>query len=169
MDANYATCLPIILKAEGGYTVDQGGPTMLGVTQKALSSWLRRPASVEEVKALTPEAVAPLYKADYWNAAHCNELPVGVDLMTFDESVNEGAGRAIRHVQAALGVTPDGMFGPNTRLAVGHADHGAVIRAMHAVNAQYYESLAAKYPEDERGWHARNDHMMVMALGMLAA
>lgn len=163
---SFAACLPIILASEGGFVVDQGGPTSLGVTQRALSAWLRRPASVADVKALTPATVAPLYEADYYNAAHANECPAGVDLMVFDESVNEGPGRAIRHLQEALGVTADGAFGNATRLALQSRDRVSLIKAMHAVNAAYYDSLAAMYPEDEKGWHARNDRTAQIALSM---
>ncbi len=168
MNANFQACLDVILESEGGYTVDQGGPTNLGVTQKALSAWLGRPASIDEVKALTPATVAPLYEADYYNAAHANECPAGVDLMVFDQAVNEGVGRAIRHLQQALGVPADGAFGPQTRGALQDASATVLIGALHDINADYYDSLASTYPQFERGWHARNDRTRDAALAMRA-
>jgi lysozyme family protein len=166
---SFQACLPVILASEGGFVIDQGGPTNLGVTQAALSAWLRRPATVDEVRALTPASVAPLYEADYFNAAHANECPAGVDLMVFDEAVNEGVGRAVRHLQAALGLTVDGAYGPATRTAVQGRDPVAVIHALHDTNAAYYQSLDAEYPEDERGWQARNDRTRDLALAMAKA
>lgn len=164
----FGACLPLILQAEGGFVVDQGGPTNLGVTQRTLSTWLRRPASLDEVKALTPASVAPLYRALYWQVAHCDQCPAGVDLLAFDESVNEGPGHAIRHLQTALGVAADGIFGPGTAAALARAVPRTLIAAMHQANSDYYDALADEFPQDEKGWHARNDRMQAAALAMAA-
>lgn len=166
--ANFPACLKIILASERGYVVDQGGPTMLGVTRTALSSYLRRPVTIAEVKALTPETVAPLYLADYFNLAHCPQLANGLDLMVFDEAVNEGVGRAVRHVQEALGVPADGMFGPISLAAAQAAHVPTLIGALHDANADYYIALAVSYPKDRRGWLARNDRTRDLALEMVA-
>jgi lysozyme family protein len=156
----------VVLQSEGGHTVDQGGPTNYGVTQRALSAYLGRAASVNEVMALTPVTVAPLYQANYWNPAHCNYLPAGVDLMVFDEAVNEGVGRAVRHLQTAVGVVSDGQYGEKTDTAVKAQKPAHLIQKLHDLNATYYDSLASIYPQDEKGWHARNDRTMASALSM---
>jgi lysozyme family protein len=166
---SFAACLPVILASEGGYAVDQGGPTNHGVTQAALSTWLRRPATIAEVQALTPASVAPLYQANFYNAAHCPDCPTGLDLMVFDEAVNEGVGRAIQHLQAAVGVTVDGLYGPATQAAVEACDPIAAIHHIHDTNAAFYQSLDAKYPQDEGGWQARNDRTRDLALAMAQA
>src|SRR5579871_5727548 len=96
---SFADCLPVILRSEGGFVddpQDPGGATNLGITLNTLSAWQGRTATVEEVKGLTPAAVAPIYQAMYWNVARCGQCPAGVDLMVFDEAVNQGPGRAIR-------------------------------------------------------------------------
>ena len=147
--------------------MDQGGPTKYGVTQATLTSWLRRPAATWEVQALTPETVAPIYQADFFNAAHCDALPVGVDLMTFDEAVNEGVGRATRHLQEAAGVAVDGSFGPLTLAAVLKATPTDLINTLHDDNAAYYKGLALTFPADEKGWQARNDRTRDSALAMV--
>ena len=164
---SFSACLPVIIQSEGGYVVDQGGPTNLGVTQAALSFWLRRPATVADVQALTPETVAPLYQADFYNVACCNLLPAGLDLMVFDEAVNEGPGRAVRHLQEALGVVVDGDFGPETHTAVNDCNVVDTINKLHDTNAAYYESLDAQFPQDEGGWQARNDRTRTAALEMV--
>lgn len=110
----FAACIPIILMSEGGYVNnprDPGGPTNLGITQQTLSGWLGHAASVADVQALTQAQVEPIYQADYYNAAHCHQLAAGVDLMIFDEAVNQGVGRAIRTLQQAAGVTADDSSG----------------------------------------------------------
>ena len=166
----FPACLPVILNSEGDrFVVDQGGPTKLGVTQRTLSAFLGRAASVEDVRSLTPDAVSPLYESQFYNAAHCNELAAGVDLMIFDEAVNEGVGRAVRHLQQALGVIADGAFGPATLAAAQRADPAALIAGLHETNAAYYASLAAAFPKDEHGWLARNDRTRTLALGMIGS
>ncbi len=73
---SFTNCLPIILRSEGGFVddlEDPGGATNLGITLNTLSIWLGHTASVEEVKALTPVAVAPIYQALYWHVAHGDE------------------------------------------------------------------------------------------------
>jgi lysozyme family protein len=166
----FPVCLPIILASEGKtFVIDQGGPTELGVTMPALQAYLHRPVTQADIEDLInqPDVVAGLYEADYYNTAHCNELPNGLDLMVFDEAVNEGPGRGIRHLQESLGVTADGQFGPKTRAAVQACDVASTINAIHDTNAAYYASLDARFPEDERGWTARNDRTRDTALTMV--
>ena len=165
---SFADCLPVILQSEGGFVndpQDPGGATNLGVTLKTLSSWLGRPASVAEVKALTPAAVAPIYQANYWNAVHCGALPTGVDLMVFDEAVNQGPGRAMRSLQAAVGITPDGVYGASTRAAVQSCDPSATIRAIAADREAFYRSLPT-FARFGPGWLARLQRTQAKALAM---
>ena len=166
----FANCLPIILASEGGFVDDPrdpGGATNLGVTLTTLSGWLGRPATVAEVRALTPATVAPLYLARYWNAAHCGDCPAGVDLMVFDEAVNQGAGRAIRTLQSAVGLVADGAFGPNTLGAVGAADPATTVKAIAARREADYRALPT-FNHFGKGWLARVAHTQAAALRMIS-
>ncbi|MGE5501246.1 MAG: glycoside hydrolase family 108 protein, partial [Ignavibacteriales bacterium] len=119
--SRFEACLAPVLQHEGGYVDrrdDRGGPTNLGCTIKTLSKWRGCDATRDDVKALTKADVEPIYKAWYWDAAHCGELPAGVDYMVFDLAINSGAGRAVQFLQRAVKVTPDGKFGPVTRTQV---------------------------------------------------
>lgn len=162
---SFAVCFPIVMKSEGGYWDDpRSGPTNLGVTIPTLSAWLRRPATTADIKALTVTKVAPLYETLYFNAAHCDRLEPGVDLMVFDEASNEGQGHAIRHLQQALGVVADGNFGADTILALRVAKAPDLINHIHDTNAAYYAALDDA--SDEKGWQARNDRTRDAALAM---
>ena len=166
---SFADCLPIILASEGGFVndpKDPGGATNLGVTLGTLSGWLGRPATVAEVQALTAASVAPIYQADYWNAAHCEDCPAGVDLMVFDEAVNQGVGRAVRALQAAVGVTADGAVGPATLAAVGAADPKATVNAIAASRVAFYRALPT-FPHFGKGWLARVARTQAAALKMI--
>ena len=166
---SFADCLPIILASEGGFVndpKDPGGATNLGVTLGTLSGWLGRPATVAEVQALTAASVAPIYQADYWNAAHCEDCPAGVDLMVFDEAVNQGVGRAIRALQAAVGVAADGAFGPASHAALRAADPTAAVNAIAAGREAHYRSLPT-FPHFGKGWLARLARTRAAALTMI--
>lgn len=168
----FKACLPIILESEGKtFMIDQGGPTELGITLNALQAYLHKPCTQDDVRNLInePDVVAGLYEMDFYNIAHCNELPDGLDLMVFDESVNEGPARAVRHLQQALGVFVDGQFGPGTRAAVARVSVVDAINHIHDTNHDYYVSLDSRFPEDERGWQVRNDRTRDLALRMASA
>jgi lysozyme family protein len=106
---------------------DPGGPTNLGVTQATLSAALGRPATIEEVRALTPAKVAPIYKTRFWDHVSGDDLPVGIDLAVFDFGVHSGPSRGAIALQRALGVADDGHIGPATLEAAKHADPKKVI------------------------------------------
>jgi lysozyme family protein len=164
----FEACLPVILSSERGYVddpVDPGGATNLGVTLATLSSWLGRPATIAEVKALTPAAVAPIYRMRYWDPSHAGDCPPGVDLMVFDEAVNQGVERALASLQVALGAASDGCFGPAWRVALAGADAVRLIHAIAAIRETRYRTLPT-FPRFGRGWLARLDRTKAVALTM---
>jgi lysozyme family protein len=165
---SFEACLPVILASEGGFVDDPhdpGGATNLGITLATLSSWVGRTASIVDVEVLTPAAVAPIYQARYWNPSHACDCPAGVDLMVFDEAVNQGVGRAVASLQAALGVTADGAFGPATKVALLAADPVSVTRAIAANREVHYRALPT-FPRFGRGWLARLTRTTDLALAM---
>lgn len=121
MKQNFASALKAVLAHEGGFSdhpLDPGGMTNLGVTRRVWEEWRGRPVSVKEMASLTPELVAPMYKAKYWDKVRGDDLPAGIDYVVFDAAVNSGPGRAIKWLQGAVGAEPDGALGPKTLAAV---------------------------------------------------
>lgn len=170
MDTNFEACLAVILKSEGGFVddpQDPGGATNLGVTLATLSSWRKSTQTIADVQALTSADVAPIYRAMYWNVTHCSQLPVGVDLMVFDEAVNQGPGHAVVDLQVSLGVTADGAFGPNTALAVNGCDPATVIDAIHDRRLARYQALPT-WGRFGQGWTNRLAATEQSALAMIA-
>jgi lysozyme family protein len=167
---SFETCLPVILASEGGFVDDphdSGGATNLGITRATLSGWLGRTASIADVEALTPAAAAPIYQARYWNPSHACDCPAGVDLMVFDEAVNQGVGRAIASLQVALGITADGAFGAATKATLAAADPTSLIRAIAANREAHYRAMPT-FPRFGRGWLARLERTTELALGVVA-
>ena len=165
---SFDDCLPIILQSEGGFVddpQDPGGATNLGVTLKTLSGWLGRAATVAEVRALTPADVAPIYRANYWNVVHGDDCPRGVDLMAFDEAVNQGPGRAIRSLQAAVATPPTGVFDAPTLAAVQACSPADAIGRIAADREAFYRGLST-FARFGAGWMARLQRTKGLALQM---
>ena len=147
--------LHLVLRWEGGFAndpLDPGGPTNLGATQRALSSFYGEPVSLDRLRALTPADVAPFYEERYWKQCRCDELPDGLDLLVFDCAVNQGPGRAKRLLQRSLGVAEDGILGPLTLTAAQSQDRVASIDEMAARRAVHYASLQHVF---HLGWFRR--------------
>ena len=78
--SDFKECLDLVLKSEGGFVnhpSDPGGMTNLGVTKKVWEEFVGHPVSEADIRALTPEKVAPLYEQKYWRTCYCEVLPRG--------------------------------------------------------------------------------------------
>lgn len=82
---DFDRALAFVLRWEGGYTNDPddpGGETNFGISKRAYPR--------ENIKAMTKERAAELYKRDYWIPAGCGSQPYPVALVMFDTAVNCG-------------------------------------------------------------------------------
>ena len=170
MKDNFADCLEMLLKHEGGYVnhpKDPGGETNLGVTRKVWEQWIGKPAGKDAMKKLTVADVSPLYKKLYWDKVKGDELPSGVDWAVFDWAVNSGTGRAAKALQKIVGVEPDGGIGAATVAAVKKADPATVIKKLALMRENFYRNLPT-FGTFGRGWLRRNDETLEVALSMVS-
>jgi lysozyme family protein len=171
MQSNFEKCLAKLLVHEGGYVnhpSDPGGMTNLGVTARVWEEWVGHPVDEKQMRALTPEVVAPLYRKKYWDACRADELVSGVDYCVFDVAVNSGPGRAIKFLQSAVGTTPDGGFGPATMAAVKEAekDPAALVELYCAKRLEFLQSLKT-FEVFGKGWSRRVAEVKDESLKML--
>ena len=169
MLSNFPASLALILKSEGGFVNhrnDPGGMTNLGVTRNVWKEWVKHEVDETEMRSLTPELVAPLYKANYWDACKCDDLPLGVDYVVFDSAVNMGGGRAARLLQTVLGVTADGVIGRATIAAATAADPVELLEAFSQGKEEFYKSLPT-FATFGRGWLNRVTHVQDVAEQMI--
>jgi lysozyme family protein len=170
MLSNWDNSFKLMLKSEGGFVnhpSDPGGMTNLGVTKATWENWVGRESDEAEMRGLTPEKVEPLYKKKYFDAVRGDELPMGLDYLMFDFAVNAGAGRAIKTLQTAVGVTPDGGFGPMTMAAVQAVDPVDLIERFSQAKEDFYRSLTT-FATFGKGWLNRVADVKVKASSMLA-
>ena len=173
MKQNFDKCLTMLLKHEGGFVdhpKDPGGMTNLGVTKAVYDKWIGRESSEAEMRALTQEDVAPIYKKNYWDRCKCDHLPSGLDLAVFDWAVNSGTGRAAKNLQAMIGTVADGGIGPNTLKTLNEyiEHHGLenVIEEYKNVRQEFYESLST-FETFGKGWTRRNNETAEIAMEMI--
>ena len=159
--SRWTLCLARILELEGGFAdhpSDPGGATNMGITHKTLARW----RGIEpwwdlpkaEVLSLQRAEAEAIYKALYWERCKADLLPPGVDLAVFDYAVNSGPDRAIRTLQALVGVVQDGFVGPLTVEAVTKRDPRALIEALCDQRLGFLQRLTT-WTTFGRGWTSR--------------
>jgi lysozyme family protein len=96
---------------EGGYSdhpADPGGRTDRGITQATLNDWTDAHGMARRtVKGISAELATRIFFENYWGKAKCEGLAPGVDLATYDASVNSGVSQGRKWLLASVGGTPD--------------------------------------------------------------
>lgn len=169
MSEYFETCLDNVLKHEGGFVnhpSDPGGMTNLGVTKKVYEKWVDREVSEEEMRGLTRDDVKDIYKKNYWDRCQCDELPIGVDYVVFDMSVNHGVGRASRFLQKIVGATVDGAIGDETLGKVKVMARSEIIENLCSTRETFYRKLKT-FDVFGKGWLRRNEEVKQTAQELL--
>jgi lysozyme family protein len=165
MKSNFEDCLARVLASEGGFVnhpKDPGGMTNLGCTKATWEEYVGHPVSEADMRALTPDDVAPLYKRKYWDRASCDLLPSGLDYAVFDAAINSGPGRAVKWLQEVAGTPVDGSIGPKTLSAVNAFSPLEIIAQYNDRRLQFLESLPT-WPTFGKGWGNRVSHVQSVA------
>lgn len=130
---------------------DPGGLTKFGIDQRSHPD--------VDIEELTVDEASLIYKREYWDAAHCYELPWPVSQVHFDGVVNCGIGQQTKFLQRAVGVYDDGAWGPNTKRAtmdyINERGPKAVAIDVCDQREQFYRRLVQKKPGFGRflqGW-----------------
>jgi lysozyme family protein len=157
MNENWETAFEMVLKHEGGFVnnpKDPGGMTNLGVTKKVWEEFVGREVDEAEMRALTPDAVKPLYKKNYWDKIRGDYLPSGVDYAAYDLAVNSGTGRAAKYLQQIAGVPADGLIGPQSIEAIKACPAEEVVDALCDMRLDFLKRLPT-WSTFGKGWERR--------------
>lgn len=172
MKENFEQALAGVLAHEGGYThhpSDPGGPTNWGITIADARRYWRRGASAADVRAMPLSVAKSIYRAQYWNALRCDELPAGVDYAVFDYGVNSGVGRARRVLRAMLKRPVSSAALTESDIAAArNADAGELVIAICAERRAFLRRLKT-WPVFGRGWSRRVADVERAALAMADA
>lgn len=169
MKQNFDKCLTMLLKHEGGFVdhpKDPGGMTNLGVTKAVYDKWIGRESTEAEMRGLTQDDVAPIYKKNYWDRCKCDQLPSGADWSVFDWAVNSGTGRASKAMQKIVGAKQDGAIGPKTLQMIANEKAEFLVEKMYDQRQSFYEKLNT-FETFGRGWTRRNKETKETALELI--
>ena len=145
-----------VLEREGGYVVDQGGPTNWGITLPFYKDLTGKSLTATQLKALPAQEAVQIY-ALYFDRVGLSRLD-NADLadLLFDFCVNAGESRAVKELQGVVGAVADGKLGPATLAAVKAKGERTVYYALLQRRFRFWASLARanpqKYWDDLPGW-----------------
>jgi lysozyme family protein len=154
--SHFKRALAHTLKWEGGYVdhpSDPGGATNHGVSLRWYRQAVDPSATAEDIRALTREDAARLYRDGFWKHQYDRFLSAEVATKVFDAAVNMGGTQAGRNFQRALqaagrrDVVDDGVVGPATVAAANGLDEAVVLAAFRATLAGHYRLLVTRRPE----------------------
>lgn len=108
-----------LLKREGGFVANDAGagPTNFGINARANPD--------VDVRGLTQDKAAALYRERYWNAIGADSLPPELQATAFDAAVNQGPARALQWIKQS----------------------GGDPAKFNALRAQHYQSLVQSNPQ----------------------
>ena len=162
-----AQILDAILDREGwpAYTEpsdeypDRGGPTKGGITLDALRAYRQAPCtSAQSLQILGKGEALALLRRRYVQVSGIDQLEgLPVFEQVVDNSVLSGPYQSVCDLQTALGVTVDGIIGPETRGAV-EAQAETVGRQLVAARALRLVAFVQSHPEQLlylKGWMRR--------------
>lgn len=150
---NFDIAVARVFGHEGGYSDhkdDPGGKTQYGITE-AVAREFGYTGDMREL----PHAYAKLiYKEKYWDAVKADFLPAGIRYAVFDAAVNSGPKQAIKWLQAAAGVSTDGIIGPVTLKAV-HMLNAPDLKLRMLAQRLHFLTKLKTWDSFGRGWARR--------------
>lgn len=156
--STFSTALARVLAHEGGYTnhpSDPGGPTNFGITIYDYRKYVKPNANAADVRAMKVEEAKAIYRARYWDALACDELPAGLDYTLFDYGVNSGVGRAGKVLRRVLALPDDDWHvAADVLAAIARRDASALIVAVNDERLRFLQSLKT-WPVFGKGWGSR--------------
>lgn len=125
---------------------DPGGETKWGISKRSYPYL--------NIKALTKEDAAIIYKKDFIAPLTKTHMPYAVVYQLLDFGVHSGIHTAIKEFQKQLGLVPDGIIGPKTMAKINNTSLSDL--AMHALSTRlkFMVSLS-NWHANSRGWARR--------------
>lgn len=170
MKENFDRSLQLVLVHEGGFAnhpKDPGGATMKGVTLETFRRNFGSDKTVNDLRNISQEQLAHVYRSGYWDKCKCDQLPSGVDYTVFDLAVNSGPGRAAKFLQSAVGAPQDGAIGPNTLGKVNPQEQPSIINSICDQRLAFLQGLQT-FSTFGVGWTKRVASVRQKALDMVS-
>ena len=161
----------IVVGTEGGFGCDAadrgnwtGGACGVGTLRGTKYGISAAAYPALDIANLTLDQSQELYKSDYWDKIRGDDLHPAFALLVFDAAVNNGPGRAVSWLQAAVHTTPDGVIGPLTIAAAATGGANALVE-FQARRLLFMASLSI-WPRFGPGWARRLCRLPYQAMSM---
>jgi len=163
MKENFEKALSFVVKHEGGYVSNKKERANLGVKQRVYEEWAGRKVDEAEMKALSIEAVTPLYKRLYWHVVRADSLPSGIDYYLFDSAVMHGTRQAVKWLQNSLGCFDSGVVDLTTLSRTILRDPVEIIKEMGQLRLSYLQKTPT-WSTQGKNWSKRLEEVEDNAL-----
>lgn len=171
--AKIEASLPYALVNEGGFCIDDGGPTNFGITIPDVAAYRKVPLSqitTDDMRNLSLSEATAIYKQQYWDALSLDQVnDQNIATCIFDTGVNRGIGVGAQYAQKVctlLGhsVVVDGQIGPLSLAAINQCARAPFIQHYEALEMAGYLAIAAgdpaKYDRYLAGWENRAKRLL---------
>ena len=160
---NFEKVIKFTLKWEGGYTIDSGGKTKYGISQKAYPNI--------DIKNITLEKAKLIYKKNYWKPLRCDHYDYPLALTIFDMGVNIGIRRTVKFIQLSCNeflyepIKVDGILGNKTLTAIKYCEKIHPLKFVILINNYRYKWYCklvkkSKYSKYLLGWINRCNNLI---------
>jgi lysozyme family protein len=154
MKDDFPFCNNVIMQFDGFKNDSAPGETFK--TSYAITEYTYQTAFAQGVVTVP---FADLTRADadnilrvlFWQAAGCDRMPSGPNMMVYHCATGCGVGHAVRLAQRIVGVAQDACWGPDSEAALTRMGVKPFIDAMFVADDEYFASLA-KAALYLRGW-----------------
>lgn len=154
--------IPFILEREGGFANvpgDFGGPTCKGVTLSTFRSFFGADKTVEDLKNMTKKQWEYIFLKGFWEKCRCGDIKnESVAYLLCDFAWHSGTKTAVKKLQEIVGVTADGIVGPQTLAAINRSNGEKVFYRFFEARQRYLYSIIGGRPASakfETGWMRR--------------
>jgi lysozyme family protein len=141
--------------------------TSYGVTQYSWADAVDSGLVSGDMNAAPVSDFAKVLKFNYWEANNCDALPIGVDLMVFNDATLSGDTHAAELLQRIVGSASDGVIGPKTLAAISKIESETLILKIASADMEFLSALR-NAPLYLNGWKRREVYMQTEAIKMIA-
>ena len=182
LDPDFFKCFPLTLAQEDPDPADwsssknfsddprdPGGATMDGVIQSEYNIYLKSQGLPQtSVRNITEPQGQEIYYHSYW-LPHCPSLAPGMNLCIYDSCVNMGPTEATKILQVTLGLTNDGVWGPQTAARAAALGPGNIVPAIELFTKRREEvyRMMPDFKDFGTDWIRRAQQIGQQALAML--
>jgi len=134
---------------------DGAGTTFAGMTERDDGL---------DLKTLSSHWLVSKYIGNYWKPSRAEEIPEPVCYVVANFAVNTGVSHAAKFLQRALGITDDGIIGPDTIDHCYKVDVQELATDVLDNGRRYYHSLGEANP-NLKGWLNRTNDLETKLCG----